>query len=69
MQKTKHISLFAKPDEMRVIEKLMEATKRNTYSDLLRYLIMQEAEKILPRNARTNTNETKQTQNQPQQST
>lgn len=53
MQKTKHISLFAKPDELRVINKLMEATKRNTYSDFLRYLILKEAEKILPRDART----------------
>ena len=59
MQKTRHISLFAKPDELRIIDRLMEATKRNTYSDLLRFLIRQEAEKILPANARTSAKQDK----------
>lgn len=44
----KHISLVATPEEMRLFEQIKKHHDRHTDSDMIRFLIRQEAEKILP---------------------
>lgn len=46
--KNKTYTFSATPAEITLIERLKKAEKRRTYSDLIRYLIMDKAEKILP---------------------
>lgn len=47
MEKTQ-IAIWATPEEIEKIEALKRHHARNTNADLLRFLINQEAEKILP---------------------
>jgi len=44
----KTYGFVANPKEQRIIELVKQNLKRKTYSDLIRYLLMREAEKILP---------------------
>jgi len=45
---SKTYGFVATPEEQRIIELVKQNLKRKTYSDLIRYLLMREAEKILP---------------------
>ena len=47
-EKTMAVAWHVTPLEMRQITALKAALKRNTTSDLLRFLVRQEAERILP---------------------
>ena len=47
-EKKKAVAWNVTPWEMRQITALKAALKRNTTSDLMRYLVAQEAERILP---------------------
>lgn len=47
MEKTQ-ICLWATPEEIKLIEQIKLYHRRTTNSDTLRFLIQQEAEKILP---------------------
>lgn len=49
MAKT-HVSIWVTPDELQMIELIKHKYQRKTYSDLLRFLIYQENEKILSQN-------------------
>lgn len=49
METKKMIGWGATVSELRQIDALKTALKRNTTADLMRYLVMQEAERILPR--------------------
>jgi len=53
VERKTHISWFATRSEMKVVEQLKDKLKRGSNSDLMRYLTMQAAEKILPARART----------------
>jgi len=50
MIERKTYSIRATPEEQHLIDLVKQKTKRLTFSDLVRYLLIQEAEKFLPPN-------------------
>ena len=46
----KHIALFATSEEVSLFEQIKRHYQRKTDADMLRFLINQEAQKILPNN-------------------
>lgn len=45
---SKTFAFVATPEEQRIVELVKRSLKRKTYSDLIRFLLVREAEKILP---------------------
>ena len=57
MVKRTNIGIYATPEELALLNSLKKHYLRRTLADTLRYLIVSEGQKILPRNTQIGINE------------